>query len=104
MSIKKFISIWMGCQVFCFLILALFLLLSTDRLQSMTSHILTDAKAIEMAHRLENTLLNERREDLLWRETGKKEYYTLKVGYMQQLDALIGQMAAFSHDHPCHLR
>ena len=96
MSIKKFIFLWLSCQVLCFLVLILALLLSTDRLQSMASRILTDGNSIEMAHRLENTLLNERREDLLWRDTGKKEYYTLKVDYLQQLDALIDNMEAFS--------
>ncbi|MEJ2689382.1 MAG: HAMP domain-containing sensor histidine kinase [Deltaproteobacteria bacterium] len=92
MSIKRFIFLWMGFQVFCFLVLILALLLSNDRLQAMASQILSDAHSIEMAHRLENTLLNERREDLLWRDTGQKDHYSLKIGYLQKLDALINQM------------
>jgi len=96
MSIKKFIFLWMGCQVFCFLILALSLQFSTDRLQSMTSRILTDANSIETAHILENTLLNERREDLLWRVTGQQKYYTLKISYLQKLEVLINRMASLS--------
>lgn len=106
MSIKKFIFLWMSCQVFCFLILALSLLLSTGRLQSMASHMLTDANAIEMAHRLENTLLNERREDLLWRFTDQKQYYTLKVDYLRKLDALINHMGELvtSAKEDSHLR
>jgi signal transduction histidine kinase len=106
MSIKKFIFLWMGCQVFCFLILALSLQFSTDRLQSMTSRILTDANSIETAHILENTLLYERREDLLWRVTGQQKYYTLKIGYLQKLEALIGRMGSLntSAKENSHLR
>ena len=59
----------MSGLAFCLIILAISLILSTNKLQSMTSRILVDSRAIETAHRLEKSILGERREDLLWRVT-----------------------------------
>lgn len=92
MSIKKFIFLWMGFQVFCLVVLTLALLLSKASLQAMAAHILSDAHSIEMSHRLENTLLHERREDLLWRGTGQTGHHTRQMGYLRKLEALINQM------------
>jgi len=91
-SIKKFIYLLMAGQVTCFLILALSFVISTNRLQSMTSRILSDSRSIEIAHRLENAVLGERREDLLWRETGNTAFNDNRKGFLTAAQQLVTQL------------
>lgn len=93
MSIKKFIYFWIGGLVFCFIILALSLLASTNKLQSMNARVLKDSQAIELAHQIENAILSERREDLLWRVTGDTAYLKLKSSFLERSTPLVRALA-----------
>jgi len=95
MSIKKFILLWVSVQVFCFAVMAAALILSTNKLQSMTGQILKDVKATEMAHQFEIAILGERREDLLWRFTGKADHHQQKAVYLDQASAIIDKLEQF---------
>jgi len=94
MSIKKFISFWMGGLVFCFVTLALSLIASTTKLQSMNARVLKDSQAIEVAHQIENAILSERREDLLWRATGDSAFLKRKSSFVEKLTPLVRELTA----------
>lgn len=109
MSIKKFISFWMGGLAFCFIILALSLIASTTKLQSMNARVLKDSQAIEVAHQIENAILSERREDLLWRATGDSAFLTRKANFVEKLTPLVRELAdsestSTKNDSSSHIR
>jgi signal transduction histidine kinase len=83
----------MGGLVFCFVILALSLIASTTKLQSMNVRVLKDSQAIEVAHQIENAILRERREDLLWRATGESAFLTQKANLVKKLTPLVRELA-----------
>ncbi len=88
-SIGKSIVLWMSGLVLCFVIIAISLLLSKSKLQSMNSQILADSIAVELAHRLETSILRERREDLLLRATDNDLYRQRENSRLQEsVDAL----------------
>lgn len=92
MSIKKFIFLWMGGLIFSFAVLALFLVISTDRLQTMSALMLSSNKEIEVAHEFETAVLDERREDLLWRATGRMFHRQQKLQFLQRATEIIGRL------------
>ena len=93
MSIKKFIFFWMGGLTFSFIILAVSLIASTNKLQSMNARVLKDSQAIEVAHQIENAILSERREDLLWRATGDTFFLELKSSFLERSTPLVRELA-----------
>ncbi len=93
MSIKKFIYFWLGGLVCCFLVMALAMVFSTNELRAMNNAILRDAGAVEMTHRQENALLEERRIDLLLRDTGNSVYEQREKVLMAKSRALVEELA-----------
>jgi len=91
-SIKKIILLWVSGQIFFFAVIAVALVLSTNKLQSMTDQILLDVKATEMAHQFEIAILGERREDLLWRFTDSADHHQQKTVYLEQASVIVGQL------------
>jgi len=79
-------------QIFFFAVIAVALVLSTNKLQSMTDQILLDVKATEMAHQFEIAILGERREDLLWRFTDSADHHQQKTVYLEQASVIVGQL------------
>jgi hypothetical protein len=65
-GIKNFVFFWMGGLVLCFVVLTTSLVLSKNKLQSMSSRILLESKSLDVSRRLNTAILAERREDLLW--------------------------------------
>ncbi len=88
-TIKRFVILWMGCLLICLGVLALSLILSTNKLQSMATRILADSRARESAHQLEIAILAERREDLLWRVTHHERHYQKKDMALKEADQII---------------
>jgi len=85
-SLKKFILVWMGFLVACFAIMTVTLVISTNKLQRMSDQIFTDAMALDYAHRLEIDILEQRREDLLWKLTGNELSFKQKSKELQDLE------------------
>jgi len=99
----------MGGLAFCFIILALSLIASTTKLQSMNARVLKDSQAIEVAHQIENAILSERREDLLWRATGDSAFLTRKANFVEKLTPLVRELAdsestSTKNDSSSHIR
>ncbi len=92
-SIKKFIYFWLGGLVCCFLTMASAMVLSTSALRSMNAETLKDAGAVEMAHRLENGLLEERRMALLLHDTGDPAFSRKEKVLMEQSRSLIEELS-----------
>ena len=92
MSIRKFVFLWMSGLVLCFIGMAVALVMSTDKLQSMTARILDDARAIELAHQLEIAVLEERRADLLWRVTSSNVQHEKKNEFLGQATTITSQL------------
>ena len=92
-SIRKFIILWMSLLVFCFVIIALTLVLSTNKLQSMSGRMFMDSMAVEYAHQLETAILEERREDLLWRATNNPLYLEQTKVQTEELKNIIRQFS-----------
>ena len=94
LTIKRFVFLWMGCLVICLIVLALALILSTNKLQSMTDRIFADSVALESAHQLEIVILAERREDLLWRITHGDRHYYNKDRAIKNADQIVKALTA----------
>lgn len=92
MSMRKLIFLLMGGQLACFLALASYQIVSSNKMQAMSARVMVDSKAIEAALRLESSVLGERREDLLWRETEDEKYYLLKKNFLENSDLLIKKL------------
>ena len=84
----------MGCLVVCLSVLAVSLILSTHKLQEMSERIYADAKALESAHQLEIAILEERREDLLWRITHHNRHYQNKESAINNADQIVKALTA----------
>ena len=93
MSIKNFIYFWLGGLVCCFLTLTSAMVLSTNALRAMNAETLRDTGAVDLAHRLENGLLEERRIDLLMRDTGDPAFRSRKKTLMAQSQSLIEELS-----------
>jgi hypothetical protein len=91
-SLRTFILLWMSVITFCLTLMAVTLIISTNRLQSMTSRLLFDSKAIESSHQFEEAILSERREHLLWRATGDEIHRTAKEKEFEAAAYVIRQL------------
>ena len=78
--------------VLCLVVLSLSLVLSTNKLQSMTSRIMKDATAIDLAHQLEIAILSERREDFLWRTTGEDRHLRQEREELERAEQVLAQL------------
>jgi signal transduction histidine kinase len=74
MSIKSFIFVWTAGLVLCCVVLALSLILSKNKLQSMSSRISIESKALDVSRQLNAIILEGRAEDLLWGATHDNRY------------------------------
>jgi hypothetical protein len=91
-SIKGFVLLWMSGLVICFFILAVSLIVSTRKLQTMNKRIFSDSRALKLSHQLEILILAERHEDLLWRETQDLRHYQQRNSKVQEAERLLGAL------------
>ena len=91
-SLRTFIILWMSGIAFCLILMTVTLIISTNKLQSMTARLLFDSKAIEACHQFEEAILSERREDLLWRTTGEEIHRTAKEKEFETAAYVIQQL------------
>lgn len=94
-GIRGLVFFWMGVLVLCFVVMAVGIFVETNELQRMVSKVFLDAAGLEAATGLEIAILGERREDLLWRETGKSAHRRRKErelqgaeGFMESLERI----------------
>ncbi len=96
MSIKSFIFAWTTGLVLCCVILALSLILSKNKLQSMSSRISVASRALDVSRQLNAIILEGRREDLLWRATHDPRYRHDRSNEMQKAGKLIEELYTYA--------
>jgi len=96
-NIRYLAILWAGGLIFCFLVLSVSLILTTDRLQSMNSQILEDSRSLELAHRLEIELLRERQQFGGSHKNHEANLDKIKLG-MKTAESLIDEMGRMSDD------
>jgi signal transduction histidine kinase len=84
MSIKSFIFVWTTGLVLCCVVLALSLIFSKNKLQSMSSRISIESRALDVSRQLNAIILEGRAEDLLWGATHDTRY---KYDRLKEADA-----------------
>jgi two-component system sensor histidine kinase MtrB len=96
MSIKSFIIVWTTGLVLCCLVLALSLILSKNKLQSMSLKISVASKALDVSRRLNAIILEGRRDDLLWRATHDARYRHDRSDEMRDAGNLIQELYTYA--------
>ncbi|HOX27816.1 MAG TPA: HAMP domain-containing sensor histidine kinase [bacterium] len=81
-GIKRFIILWMGLMMGCFVILSGALFIVNSTIHSMSLRAINDMNALKTAQKLERAILEEWREDMLWRTTGKAYFLQKKKNAM----------------------
>jgi hypothetical protein len=97
-SIKRFIEAWIGGLLVCIVGLAVLGVIGTDSLQDMNAKLFEDSTDLESAYRLENSILAEREEDILWRKTNESIYLTKKTNELRTTDEVIGELIQGSNE------
>ena len=92
MSIRNFIITWTIGLGVCFAYMAAMFLWSTNMLQEMNEQIYKDSLGLELTRRLEAAILGERRENLLWRDTGNKQHLDRQIQLLAESSQLISDM------------
>jgi two-component system sensor histidine kinase MtrB len=92
-GIKNFVFFWMGGLVLCFVVLTTSLVLSKNKLQSMSSRILLESKSLDVSRRLNTAILAERREDLLWRVIHKNPDEHAKGLELREMGELVQELS-----------
>lgn len=72
--IRRFIVVWAGAILLAFALLCGGLVYSISKLHSKTSRIFFDSQSLQTNHLFEAAVLDEGRQDLLWRATRKSIY------------------------------
>ena len=92
LTIRQFIITWMCGLVLCFILMATFLIVCTNKLQSMSTRIVIDSQAIDTANHLEIAILGERREDLLWRATNDENHLNERTKELEEIQRIVQQL------------
>ncbi|NYT00145.1 MAG: HAMP domain-containing histidine kinase [Methanocellales archaeon] len=95
-TIKRFILLWISTLLFCFLFLALSLIWSTNTLQSMSSRIFMDSKALELSRQLETAILAERREELLWKATQDEQHLEERDRKFSESEVIVKDLNSYT--------
>ena len=93
-GIRRFIVVWMVGFLLSLIVLDVSFILSTNRLQKMVFRITSEAHGMSLAYQLELAVLGERREDLLWRETGHARHRAARTRELENADAIAKALLA----------
>jgi signal transduction histidine kinase len=91
-SIKGFVLLWMSGLVICFFILAVSLIVSTNKLQAMNKRIFSDSHALEASHQLEISILAEFHEDILWRVTQALPHHQQRNLELKEAERIVSEL------------
>ena len=83
-SLKAYVALWTGAILFSFLLLIAAWFTVQANLRLMRQRTVADARALDAARELRNHLLNEEREDLLWRATGDAAHRDAKLAALRE--------------------
>ncbi len=95
-TIKNFILLWISTLLFCFFVLAVSLIWSTSRLESMSERIFMDSKALELSRKLETAVLGERREELLWKATRDRKHLEQRDAELYQSEKIVKELNSYT--------
>jgi signal transduction histidine kinase len=96
MSIKSFIFVWTTGLVLCCVVLALSLILSKNKLQSMSSRISIESRALDVSRQLNAIILEGRAEDLLWGATHDNRYKYDRLKETDEAGKLIKELYTYA--------
>jgi len=96
MSIKTFIFVWTTGLVLCCVALASSLILSKNKLQSMSARISDESKALDISRQLNAIILEGRAEDLLWGATHDNRYKYDRLKETEEAGKLIDELYTYA--------
>jgi len=88
-KIKTFAILWLCGIAVVFVLVSVALIVSTSMLDGMSRRIFVDSRGLDADNQLESRLLNQRREDLLWRITKDPSHHQNSEQEIRAADKLI---------------
>jgi signal transduction histidine kinase len=100
LTVRKLVELWAGGVLLVWGILLVGWLVAWTRLSELNQQTLHDVRALDLARRLQLTILLDRREDLLLRLTGEDRYHQREERYEKEIGQIAAALDAYTTSMP----